>query len=135
MDPGNYEAHLLLGEMLSSQRDFAAAQQELEAAARLRPELPDAYVDLANILYLQQDLTGTLKMLDRVAATGKKSPWFYFLRAITLDKLDDPEPALDSYQQFLAVDNGQYPDQEFQARQRIKAIKLRLEKGGRRRKR
>jgi hypothetical protein len=73
-------------------------------------------------------------MLDRVAATGRKTAWYYFLRAITLDKLEVLDEALESYKQFLAADNGAYPDQEFQARQRIKAINLRLEKGWKRRK-
>lgn len=134
-NPGDYDAHLLLGEMLTSLRDFVAARPELETAARLRPDVPDAWVDLANVLYLQGDLPGTVQILDRVAATGRKSTWYYFLRAITLDKLGELEEALESYQQFLSIAKGAYPDQEFQARQRIKAINLQLEKGGRRRKR
>jgi tetratricopeptide (TPR) repeat protein len=134
-NPGDYDARLLLGETLTALREFASARPELEAAARLRPEVPDAWVDLADVLYLQGDLPGTVQMLDRVAATGRKTAKYYFLRAITLDKLEALDEALESYKQFLAVANGAYPDQEFQARQRIKAINLRLEKGWKRRKR
>lgn len=134
-NPGDYDARLLLGEMLTLLREFASARSELEAAARLRPEVPDAWVDLANVLYLQGDLPGAVRMLDRVAATGRKTAWYYFLRAITLDKLEVLDEALESYKQFLAAANGAYPDQEFQARQRIKAINLRLEKGWKRRNR
>ncbi len=133
-EPNNYEAHLLLGSMLTAKRDFPAARKQLEWAAALRPEVPDAYVDLANVLYLQQDFPGTLRVLDRVAQISPPTPWLYFLRAISLDKLDQVEPALESYQRFLAVANGQFPDQEFQARQRSKVLNLRLAKGGRRRK-
>ncbi len=134
-EPRNYEVRLLLGSMLAAQRDFPAAQKELEAAVALHPELPDAYVDLANALYLQQNFTGTLMVLDRVARLSAPTPWLHFLRAITLDKLEQVEPALDSYERFLAIAKGQYPDQEFQARQRIKALNLRLEKSGKRRRR
>lgn len=134
-DPRNYEARLLLGNMLAGRRDFAAAQKELETAVALRPDLPDAYVDLANALYLQQNFPGTLAVLNRVARLGPETPWLHFLRAITLDKLEQVEPALESYERFLAIAKGQYPDQEFQARQRVKALNLRLEKSGKRRRR
>ena len=69
-DPRNYDVRLLLGNMLKAQRNFQAAQKELEAAVALRPDLPNAYVDLANVLYLQQNLPATLAMLDRVARRG-----------------------------------------------------------------
>jgi tetratricopeptide (TPR) repeat protein len=129
--PRDYDVRLFLGEMLMAQRDFAAAQTELEAAAALRPDLPNAWVDLANDLYLQQNYTGTLAALDRVAKIAPETAWLDFLRAISLDKLGEAEGALESYQKFLGIAHGQYPDQEFQARQRVKV----LEKSGGRRKR
>ena len=134
-DPRNYEVRLLLGGMLMAQRDFPAARKELEAAVALEPDLPNAYVDLANVLYLQQDLPATLIMLDRVARVAPETPWLHFLRAISLDKLDHVELALNSYQRFLAIGPDQFPNQEFQARQRIKVLKRRLQRGdkGRRR--
>jgi len=134
-DPRNYDVRLLLGEMLTAQRDFATAREQLQVAVQLRPDIPDAWVDLANVLYLQQDYPATLVALNRVARLGRETPWLHYLRAITLDKLDQAQAALESYQRFLALSQNQYPDQQFQARQRIKALKLSLEKGGRRRKR
>lgn len=134
-NPGDYEVRLLLGSMLMARRDFPAAQAQLEAAVALRPELTDAYVDLANVLYLQSNYPGTLAVLDRVASRSPETAWLNFLRAITLDKLEQVEPALSSYERFLALAGGRYPDQEFQARQRVKALNLRLEKSGKRRKR
>jgi len=134
-EPRNYEARLLLGSMLAARRDFPAAQKELEAAVALRPDLPDAYVDLANVLYLQQNFPATLAVLNRVARLVPETPWLNFLRAISLDKLEQVEPALESYERFLAIAKGQYPDQEFQARQRVKALNRQLEKSGKRRKR
>lgn len=131
--PGDYDVRLLLGEMLLAQRQFPEAQKELEAAAALRPEIPDAWVDLANALYLQENYTATVAVLDRLARTAPETPWLDFLRAISLDKLGQALPALESYQKFLAIAGGKYPDQEFQARQRVKALQRVLEKGGGRR--
>ena len=134
-DPRNYDVRLLLGKMLMSQRSFPAAQQKLAAAVALRPDLADAYVDLANVLYLQENFPAALRVLDRVAQLAPETPWLHFLRAISLDKLDYVEPALTSYERFLAISRDEFPDQEFQARQRIKVLKRRLQRGDRGRKR
>ena len=134
-DPRNYDVRLLLGNMLKAQRNFLAAQKELEAAVALRPDLPNAYVDLANVLYVQQNLPATLVVLDRVARVAPETPWLHFLRAISLDKLDHVEAALNSYERFLAISHDQFPNQEFQARQRIKVLKRRLQRGDRGRRR
>ena len=134
-DPRNYDVRLLLGKMLMSQRNFPAAQQELAAAVALRPDLADAYVDLANVLYLQQNFPATLRVLERVAQLAPETPWLHFLRAISLDKLDYVEPALTSYERFLAISRDKFPNQEFQTRQRIKVLKRRLQRGDRGRKR
>jgi hypothetical protein len=39
-----------------------------------------------------------------------------------LDKIRDLKPALESYQRFLTLSQGQNPNQEWQARQRIKLL-------------
>jgi hypothetical protein len=38
------------------------------------------------------------------------------------------EPALQSYERFLASSEGKYPDEEFKARQRVRVIKKELSK-------
>jgi hypothetical protein len=50
------------------------------------------------------------------------------MRAIILDKLHQLKPALDAYKQFLSMSHDQSPDQEFQARQRVRIIQRELEK-------
>jgi hypothetical protein len=37
------------------------------------------------------------------------------------------KPALEAYQQFLAMSKDKFPDQEFQARQRVRIIRHELE--------
>jgi hypothetical protein len=51
-----------------------------------------------------------------------------FLRAIILDKLRQLKPALEAYQQFLTMSEGKNPDQEWQARQRVRILQRELDK-------
>ena len=71
--------------------------------------------------------------LAKVAALRQDTAGTHFLRAISLDKLHQIEPALENYQRFLELDAGKNADQEFQARQRIRILSLELRRRGSRR--
>ena len=58
----------------------------------------------------------------------RRNPAHYFFRAIMLDKTKQYKPALENYQKFLASAEGKYPDEEFQARQRVRIIQKELSK-------
>jgi hypothetical protein len=45
-----------------------------------------------------------------------------------LDKIKDRKPALESYEKFLAISNGQNPDEEFKARQRVRILQREIRK-------
>jgi hypothetical protein len=49
-------------------------------------------------------------------------PVGYFLRATAYDHLRDYRKASENYHRFLEVANGQFPDQEWQAKHRLIAI-------------
>jgi tetratricopeptide (TPR) repeat protein len=117
-----------LGRALRDNRRLAAASQEFYAATKIRPDAVPAWHELASVLLVGENYAEGLAALDRVHALGKEIPGDYFLRAITLDKLKQHKPALDAYQQFLSSDNGAHPDQEFQARQRMRIIESELRK-------
>jgi hypothetical protein len=70
----------------------------------------------------------SLAAVDRARELGENTPGNWFLRAIILDKLKQFKPALDAYQQFLTMSTGKNPDQEFQARQRVRILQRELEK-------
>jgi hypothetical protein len=63
-----------------------------------------------------------------VKGLNAEKPGHYYLRAIVLDKHQMLEPALESYEKFLASSEGKYPDEEFKARQRVRIIKKELTK-------
>jgi hypothetical protein len=51
----------------------------------------------------------------------------WFIRALCYDKLNQPQPALDAYQMFLSLDQGQNADQIWQAQERSKVLRKVLE--------
>ena len=85
-----------------------------------------AWNELAAVLVVNEDYAGGLAALDRVRALGKELPGDLYYRAISLEKLRQPKPAMEAYRQFLATDGGKMPDQEFLARQRVRIIESEL---------
>jgi tetratricopeptide (TPR) repeat protein len=116
------ELHLALGQTLLKQRKFPQAQQELMAAIQLKPDLGPAYGDLAVAASENKNYALTIKALEVRARLLPEIPVSYFLRATAYDHLRDFKQAAANYHRFLDVANGQYPDQEWQARHRLIAI-------------
>jgi Flp pilus assembly protein TadD len=125
-EPGNYDVRMDLGRELRDRRQFVPASEQFAAAAKIRPDSVKAWNELASALIMNQDYASSLAALDHVRALGREVPGDYFYRAISLEKLRQPKPALEAYRQFLASDGGRMPDQEFQARQRIRILESEL---------
>jgi len=120
--PQDPEPHYALGTLLMYEKKFPEAQQELLMAVKLKPDLADAYGNLAIVAASNKDYTLALQSLDRRAQFQPETPATYFLRATTFDNLKAIPQAVEYYQKFLAVDGGKFPDQEWQARHRLIAI-------------
>jgi predicted Zn-dependent protease len=127
-DPGNYDLHMAYGRALRDNHSLITAAQQFSAAAKLQPDSVSAWNELASALIVGENYAEGLAALDRIRALGKEIPGNFFLRAITLDKLKRRPEAVAAYSQFLASDGGIHPDQEFQARQRIRIIESELKK-------
>jgi predicted Zn-dependent protease len=127
-DPGNFELHMAYGRALRDNRSLIPAASQFNAAAKLRPDAVQAWNELASALIVSERYPEGLYALDRIRALGKEIPGDYFLRAITLDKLKKRPEAIAAYTQFLESDGGRHPDQEFQARQRIRIIGSEMKK-------
>jgi tetratricopeptide (TPR) repeat protein len=91
-------------------------------AVRLKPEFGAAYGDLAVAANENKNYDLAIKAADARAKFLPEIPISYFLRATAYDHLRDRKQAVLNYHKFLEVANGQFPDQEWQARQRLKAI-------------
>ena len=127
-DPDNFEIRMLHGRIIRDQRKFPEAAEEFARAAKLKPDAPQAWSELANVLVMAENYPQALAALDRVAALNAEKPGHVFLRAIVLDKMRDLKPALASYQRFLEMSHGEFPNQEFQARQRSKTLAREISK-------
>jgi len=114
--------HLDLGVALLHQLKYADAEAEFTKALRLKPDSADALGYLAEAARQNQHDELAIRALDARARLAPETPFTYFLRATAYDNLRAYKQAIENYKQFLAVAGGKYPDQEFQARHRLKAI-------------
>lgn len=123
-NPNNNDAqlHLDYGTALIHLHKYAEAQPELLKALQLKPSLVDAYFDLGYAAEQNKNYQLTIRALDARARLQPETPATYFLRATAYDNLRMYKPAAENYKLFLAAAAGKFPDQEFQARHRLKAI-------------
>ena len=120
--PNNSQLHHYLGVALLKQQKYADAQQELLTAVKLKPDFGEAYGDLAVAADENKNYELAIKAADARAKFLPEIPVSYFLRASAYDHLRDYKMAAQNYHRFLELANGQYPDQEWQARHRLIAI-------------
>jgi tetratricopeptide (TPR) repeat protein len=102
------EAETLLKRALAQPNAFPTKDGLAQAASHL------AFAASAN-----NDPTTTLQALDIRGRVQPQSPSSLFLAATAHDKLHHTKQATDLYKQFLSVANGQFPDEEWEARHRL----------------
>jgi Flp pilus assembly protein TadD len=120
--PNEAELHRRLGQAMLRQKEFPAAQREFVLAVKLKPDLGEAYGDLAFAAGENKDYPLALHALDTRARFLPEIPITYFLRASACDHLHDWKTAAVNYRLFLNSAQGLYPDQEWQAKHRLIAI-------------
>jgi Tfp pilus assembly protein PilF len=119
---GDAELHQRLGQALLRQKKFTEAQQEFLTTVKLKPDLGEAYGDLAFAAGENKDYALVIHALDVRAKMLPEIPITYFMRASACDHLKDFKTAAVNYHLFLKTANGQYPDQEWQAKHRLITI-------------
>ena len=102
------EAEALLKRAVANPSAFPTKEDLGNAAGHL------AFASSAN-----NDPTTTLQALTLRATVLGNSPSSLFLEATAHDKLHHTKQATDLYKQFLSVANGQFPDEEWEARHRL----------------
>jgi len=126
--PGNYDLRLMFGRALRDHKQYGAAAQQFQAALQIKPDAAHTWDEMGGVLYLAEDFQRALAAFDRARALGENTAGNAFLRAIILDKARQLKPALEAYQQFLSMSDSKNPDQEWQARQRVRIIQRELDK-------
>lgn len=127
-EPGNTALRMAFGRVLRDQKQYAAAAREFWRVAQAKPDSAEAWNELAGMLILLESFPQALAALDKLKAMGAEMPAHHYFRAIVLDRLKQPKPALESYQKFLAESQGKHPDEEFKARQRVRILQKELSK-------
>jgi tetratricopeptide (TPR) repeat protein len=126
--PKDSGLRLFYGRILRDQRKFPAAATQFLAAAQIKPDSVEAWNELAAALSIMDQYQQSITALDKVRSLGAESPGNLFLRALALDHLQQLKEALAAYQAFLGVSESKFPDQEFQARGRIRVLELEIRK-------
>jgi predicted Zn-dependent protease len=109
-------------------KQFAEAETLLKRAVATpdafpsKNDLGNAASHLAFAASANNDPNVTLQALTLRATVLPNSPSSLFLAATAHDKLHHTKQATDLYKQFLSVANGQFPDEEWEARHRLIAL-------------
>jgi len=125
-DPHNTDLRMAYGRELRDQRQFAGAAEQFLKAIEARPDWVAAWNEYAAMQISLEDYSRAIAALDRIRGLGGETAGHLYLRAIVLDKVHDLKGALESYQRFLASDEGKNPNEEFKARQRARIIQNEL---------
>lgn len=125
-EPNNFDVLMLHGRIVRDQRKYPEAAHDFRLAVTVKPNEPEGWSELATSLMMADDYQGAVDALDKVAALHAEKPGHVFFRALALDNMHDKRGALAAYQRFLAMSNGQSPNEEFKARQRAKLLEREL---------
>lgn len=121
-DPALLVAH---GQGLIRQLKFPEALAVFEKASRLDPADGDAWSGVAFAASKTGQTAVALHALTMRSKFLPEVPSTYFLWATSYDTMHDKEQAIAYYHHFLESAAGKFPDQEWQAKQRLHI----LEKG------
>ncbi|HET9365219.1 MAG TPA: tetratricopeptide repeat protein [Candidatus Angelobacter sp.] len=121
-NPNDPELHFGLGLAQMHQLKYAEAEQQFLQAVKLKPDYAEAYDNLAYAARENKDYVLAIKALDARSKFLPEDAKTYFIRATSYDSLRMVKEAMANYKKFLEVAGGKYPDQEFQARHRLKAL-------------
>jgi len=111
------------GQNLVHQQHYAEAFAVFDKATQADQTNVDGWSGLA---FTAERLGRPEVTLRALAERGKYLPdnaSTYFLWAISYDKLNQKQQAIDYYQRFLEASAGKAPDEEWQARQRLQVLK------------
>lgn len=118
-DPGLLVTH---GQNLIRQLKYAEAYAAFNKASQVDPANGDAWSGLAFAALKVGQPSITLHALTMRSKYLPEVPATYFLWATAYDTLRDKLQAASYYHQFLNAAAGKFPDQEWQARQRLEIL-------------
>jgi predicted Zn-dependent protease len=117
--PDNIDLLVAHGQNLIRQLKYAQALGVFDKATRIDPGDGDGWSGLAFAASKTGQPAVALHALTMRSKFLPEVPSTYFLWATSYDTIHDKGNAISYYRQFLASANGKFPDQEWQAKQRL----------------
>jgi tetratricopeptide (TPR) repeat protein len=121
-NPGDAQLRWDLGSALIHLHKYPEAESEMLGALKTDPTLASDPWELAFAAQQNKHYELAIRILDTRSRRFQETPTTYWIRAVSYDSLGAAKPAAANYRLFLASDEGKSPEQEFQARHRLKAI-------------
>ncbi len=122
-NPQNPDLLVGHGQNLVRQQHYAEAFAAFESATLADQTNVDAWSGLAFAAERVGRPEVTLRALAERSKYLPDNASTFFLWAISYDKLSQKKQAIDYYQRFLEASAGKAPAEEWQARQRLEALK------------
>jgi len=110
------------GQNLVHQLRYVEAFNAFDKATKIEPANVDAWGGLAFAASRLERPDSTLHALTMRARYVSDNASTYFLWAISYDKLQQKQQAITYYQRFLQAAAGKFPNEEWQARQRLQVL-------------
>jgi tetratricopeptide (TPR) repeat protein len=126
--PQDTELRMFYARLLRDQRKFSEAATQFQAVTQAKPSSVAAWNELAGVYLVDEKYPQALAAFDHVKELGAETTANFFARAVAYDHLHQAKDALENYNRFLAGSQGSNPDQEFQARQRVRVLEKELGK-------
>lgn len=120
--PDDAELLIAHGQNLVRQQKNADAYQAFSRATELAPSDPDGWSGLAFTASKTDRPTITLHALTMRSKLVGENAATDFLWATSYDMLHNRVAAIKYYHEFLGASAGKFPDQEWQARQRLQVL-------------
>lgn len=120
--PDDAELESARGQVLIREGKYPEALILLQNAVKVRQDDVDAWSGIAFAAAKEHEPELTITALEERAKYAADIPATFFLRATANDNLHRTKQALEYYQVFLKSAGGKFPDEEWQARQRILAL-------------
>jgi pentatricopeptide repeat protein len=120
--PNDAELEAAQGQVLIRERKYADALVLLQNAVKTRQDDPDAWAGIAFAASKVGQFDLELAALAMRSKLAQETAATYFLWATANDNLHRKKQALEYYRLFLKSATGRFPDEEWQARQRIAVL-------------
>ncbi len=126
--PADPDLHRALGQTLLGEEKLSEAEVEFRTALKGDPRSREAGQGLATCLYSQKRYPEAIPLLEALVRAPDPPAILIFALATCYDNLHVLKKALENYERYLQLSQGQSPDHEWQATQRAKLLRHQLQK-------